>query len=162
MVRIRPATEADQEAILSIYNEAVLNTTATFDTVERSLVEQFAWFRKHKQNHPVLIAEEEGDLIGWASLSSWSERIAYEGTVEVSVYIHLEHRGKGLGKKLLEVITLEGKKTGNHTVIARISSDNSVSMHIHEALGYRHVGTLKEVGFKFGKFIDVAMMQYLY
>ena len=162
MINIRTATDADQEAILDIYNEAVLNTTATFDTDPRTNVRQLEWFRSHKKNHPVLVAEEEGIITGWASLSSWSDKKAYDGTVEVSVYVHSEHRGKGIGKKLLQVITLEGRKLNNHTVISRIAGDNKISLHIHEQLGYRHVGVLREVGYKFGKYIDVYIMQYLY
>ena len=78
------------------------------------------------------------------------------------MYIHPDHRGKKIGSKLLEVITLEGLKVKNHTVISRITSDNLSSIHIHEKIGYRHVGTLKEVGVKFGKLLDVEIMQYLY
>lgn len=159
MLNIRPATHDDQEQILDIYNEAVANTTATFDTEPRSMENQLKWFAAHKENHPVLIAEEDGVVTGWASLSAWSERCAYDGTVEVSVYVHHQHRGKGIGKKLLEVITLEGKKVGNHSIIARISSGNDISIHIHEGLGYEHIGVMKEAGVKFGKFIDVHMMQ---
>lgn len=161
MLHIRPATEADQEFILEIYNEAVKNTTATFDTEPRSSVEQLMWFRGHKDNHPVLVSEEDGVVNGWASLSSWSERKAYEGTVEVSVYVQHDHRGKGIGKKLLEVITSEGRVVKNHTILSRISADNKISIHMHEQLGYRHVGIIKEAGKKFGKYIDVFMMQIL-
>jgi phosphinothricin acetyltransferase len=162
MVTIRPAAEKDLLQILDIYNEAVENTTATFDTTKRTMDEQLVWFRKHKGNHPILVSEENGTITGWASLSQWSDRCAYDGTVEVSVYVHLEHRGKGIGKKLLEMITLEGGKVNNHSVIARISAGNDVSIHIHEKLGYRHIGVMKEVGFKFDKYIDVHMMQYMY
>jgi L-amino acid N-acyltransferase YncA len=162
MIVIRPALEKDLPSILEIYNEAVENTTATFDTEKRSMEKQIEWFRNHKTNHPVIVGEGNGEIKGWASLSPWSERKAYNGTVEVSVYVHHLHRGKGIGKRLLEVITLEGKKVKNHTVISRISAGNEVSIHIHEQLGYRHVGVLKEVGFKFGKFIDVNVMQYLF
>jgi phosphinothricin acetyltransferase len=162
MINIRPATEADQSAMLEIYNEAVLNSNATFDTEPRSHQEQLAWFRMHKENHPVLIAEEDGQLIGWASLSPYSERCAYDTTVEVSVYIDKDFRGKGMGGKLLKIITLEGEKCGNHAIISRITQGNDVSIHIHEKLGYRHVGVMEEVGFKFGKFQNVHIMQYLF
>src|SRR4051812_48066895 len=162
MLLIRAATDADQDAILEIYNEAVLNSTATFDTEPRSHEKQFEWFHSHKENHPVIVAEENGAIAGWASLSSWSDKKAYATTVEVSVYVHVDHRGKGIGKKLLQIITLEGKKTKNHTAISRIAADNKVSMHIHEQIGYRHIGVIKEAGKKFGKFIDVYLMQYLY
>ena len=162
MLEIRAATYADQEDILDIYNEAVANSTATFDIEPRSSQKQFEWFRAHKVNHPVLIAEENNIIVGWASLSSWSDKKAYEFTVEVSVYVHVDHRSKGIGKKLLQVVTLEGKKLNNHTVISRIASENDVSLHIHEQIGYRHIGIIKEAGMKFGRHIDVHLMQYLY
>ncbi len=147
---------------MEIYNEAVENTTATFDTDKRSIENQMEWFKRHKHNHPIIVGEEDGIIKGWASLSPWSDRKAYDGTVELSVYIHHNHRGKGIGKKLLEIITLEGKRVNNHTILARISAGNEISIHIHEQLGYRHIGIMKEVGMKFGNYIDVHMMQYLF
>ncbi len=162
MTTIRLATESDQQAIMEIYNDAVQNTTATFDTEPRSLQSQMEWFRKHKKNHPVFIAEENNRVVGWASLSPWSDRCAYDTTVEVSVYIHNGFRGQGIGSQLLEIITLEGKKVNNHTVISRITQGNEVSIHLHEKFGYRHIGVMKEVGFKFGKFLDVHLMQLTY
>ena len=162
MLQIRKSTRDDLKAILDIYNEAVLNTTATFDTTARTFEQQLEWYENHKANHPVFVAEENNVVVGWASLSPYSDRCAYDTTVEVSVYIHPDHRGKKIGSKLLEVITLEGLKVKNHTVISRITSDNLSSIHIHEKIGYRHVGTLKEVGVKFGKLLDVEIMQYLY
>ena len=162
MLTIREAGQSDQQAILEIYNEAVQNTTATFDTEPRSYEKQLAWFASHKKNHPVVVAEKENKIAGWASLSPWSDRCAYETTVEVSVYVHPDFRSQGIGSKLLEWVTLEGKKAGNHTVISRITQGNESSIHIHEKFGYRHVGVMKEVGFKFGKFLDVHMMQLVY
>ncbi len=162
MINIRAATDSDQPAILEIYNDAVLNTTATFDTEPRSMENQKEWFRKHKKNHPVLVAVKNKTLVGWASLSPWSDRCAYDTTVEVSVYLHKNFRGQGIGSTLLEMVTLEGKKAENHTVISRITQGNEISIHLHEKLGYRHIGVLKEVGFKFGKFLDVHMMQLVY
>jgi phosphinothricin acetyltransferase len=162
MLNIRPATEQDQQSIMEIYNDAVENTTATFDTELRNFNDQIAWFKKHKSNHPVIVGEENNIIKGWASLSGWSDRKAYDGTVEVSVYVHKDSRGQGIGKKLLEIITHEGKKVKNHTVISRIAGGNEVSIHIHEILGYRHIGVMKEAGWKFGKYVDVYMMQYLY
>ncbi len=162
MISIRPATDKDQFAILEIYNESVLNSNATFDTEPRSMEKQMAWFSSHKKNHPVLVATKEEEIIGWASLSPWSDRCAYDTTVEVSIYIHEDYRGQGLGLKLLDIITREGKKTGNHTILSRITQGNDVSIHIHEKVGYRHIGVMKDVGFKFGKFQDVHLMQILF
>ena len=146
---------------MEIYNEAVEHTTATFDTEKRSIEKQMEWFKKHKINHPIIVADEGGTIKGWASLSPWSDRKAYDGTVEVSVYVHHDQRGKGIGKKLLEIITLEGKRVNNHTIVSRISAGNEISIHIHEQLGYRHIGIMKEAGIKFGRLIDVHLMQFM-
>ena len=162
MINIRTATLNDQPSILEIYNEAILNTTATFDTSPRTIEKQIEWFNNHKKNHPIFIAEENNTIVGWASLSPYSDRCAYDTTVEVSVYIHHEHRGKKIGSQLLEVVTLSGKELNNHTVISRIASENKSSIHIHEKIGYRLVGEMKEVGFKFGRLLDVTIMQFLY
>ena len=159
---IRPATLQDQPGILEIYNESVLHSTATFDTDPRTPEKQLEWFNRHKANHPVLVAEYDGKIAGWASLSPWSDRCAYDSTVEVSVYLAPEQRGKGLGFQLLQQVTEAGRKVGNHTVISRISSDNLASIRIHEKAGYSTVGTMKEVGFKFGRFLDVVMMQIVF
>ncbi len=162
MFSIRPATVNDQPAIMEIYNEAVENTTATFDTDKRSIEKQMEWFKSHKHNHPIIIGEENGIIKGWASLSPWSDRKAYDQTVEVSVYVDFNYRGKGIGKKLLEIITLEGKRVNNHTILSRISAGNEISIHIHEQLGYRHIGVMKDAGMKFGRYIDVHLMQFLF
>jgi phosphinothricin acetyltransferase len=162
MLTIRPAAEADQEAIRDIYNEAVENTTATFDTTPRTSEAQLKWFHAHKKNHPVLVAEKNGQVVGWASLSPWSDRCAYDTTVEVSVYVHKDFRGQRIGSQLLSQVTLMGKDVGNHCVLSRITQGNEQSIHLHEKIGYRHIGVLKEVGFKFGKFLDVTMMQLVY
>lgn len=162
MLTFRPAVDSDLSAIREIYNEAVLNGTATFDTELRSEEKQLEWFRAHREPHPVLVADENGTVVGWASLSPWSDRKAYERTVEVSVYIHHSHRGKGIGSKLLELVTLEGEKCGNHTVLSRITQGNEISIHLHEKLGYEKVGVLKECGFKFGRYLDVMIMQKVF
>jgi phosphinothricin acetyltransferase len=162
MIIIRPANKTDQAFILEIYNDAVVHTTATFDTDERTMEKQMEWFGKHQSNHPVVVAEKEHQVVGWASMSPWSDRCAYNTTVEISVYVHRDFRGQGIGSQLLEVVTLEGKKANNHTVISRITQGNEVSIHLHEKLGYRHIGVMKEVGFKFGKFLDVHLMQLMY
>ena len=162
MTTLRTATENDQPSILEIYNDAVLHLTATFDEEPRSIEKQMEWFRKHGKRHPVLVSEENGVITGWASLSPWSDRCAYDSTVEISVYIHKEYRGKGLGRKLLEAVIEEGKKADNHTVIARITTENEISIRLHEKLGFKSIGTMKEVGYKFGRFLDVHMMQLMY
>lgn len=161
-VIIRSATERDLPSITEIYNDAILHTTATFDTDVKTLEDRKQWFANHTERHPILVAVHEDKVVGWASLSRWSDRCAYETTVEVSVYVDSNFRGAGIGKQLMEKITREGKNTGAHNIISRITSGNDMSIHIHELLGYEHVGVLKEVGKKFGKYLDVIIMQKVF
>lgn len=162
MLQIRPATEFDIAAITDIYNDAILNTTATFDTEVKTVEERLIWFRNHDTSHPVIVAVMKGDVIGWASLSKWSDRCAYDSTAEVSVYVHADFRDKGVGKRLMELITMEGKERGLHSLISRITEGNEKSIYLHERLGFTNVGTLKEVGKKFGKLLDVHMLQIVF
>jgi phosphinothricin acetyltransferase len=162
MIHIRSATEFDIPFITAIYNEAVLNTTATFDTELKTTEDRLIWLRNHSASFPVIVAEENGMVIGWASLSKWSERSAYDSTAELSVYVDKEHRDKGVGKQLMELITYEGKEAGLHTLISRITEGNEKSIYLHERLGFKNIGTLKEVGKKFGKFLDVHMLQIVF
>ncbi len=162
MLTIRPATLADLPAITEIYNEAILKTTATFDTEPKTLEEQKIWFAEHGSKYPILVAEQEGFWVGWASLSKWSDRCAYSDTAEISLYVRHEHQGKGIGRKLLEAIVAQGQKEGLHTVIARIAEASEASIHLHKSVGFEHIGTMKEVGRKFGKLLDVYLMQKVY
>jgi L-amino acid N-acyltransferase len=162
MLHIRSTELKDIPAITEIYNDAILNTTATFDTEIKTIEDRTQWFHNHGEKYPVLTAETEGRITGWASLTKWSDRCAYEKTAEVSVYIHKDYRGKGIGKELLEQLILHGKKAGIHYMLARISEGNASSIHIHELFGFEHIGVMKEVGFKFGKFLNVHLMQKVF
>jgi phosphinothricin acetyltransferase len=162
MLTIRPATLADLPAITDIYNEAIHKTVATFDTEPKTPEEQMIWFADHGPEYPILVAEENGVVAGWASLSKWSDRCAYSDTAEISLYVHEEHQGKGIGRKLLEAIVAQGQKEGLHTIIARIAEASEASIHLHKSVGFGHVGTMKEVGRKFGKLLDVYLMQKVY
>jgi len=162
MVEIRKAHRKDIEAMAEIYNEAVLHTTATFDTAPRSVAAQASWFEEHGDRYPVLVAEEGGAVVGWASLSRWSERCAYTETVESSLYVREGFQGRGIGKALLPAVLDKGSEAGFHTVLAQITEDNEKSIHLHEALGFAVVGVMQEVGRKFGKLLNVALMQKIY
>jgi L-amino acid N-acyltransferase len=162
MISIRPATLGDIHWITQIYNEAIQNTTATFDTEVKTEEDRINWFKQHNNKYPVLVAETENKVIGYACLSKWSDRCAYDGTAEVSVYIDSNYRGRGVGKKLLEVLTLTGEKVGLHNLVSRITEGNLSSIHIHELLGFEHIGVMREAGVKFGKRLDVHMMQKLF
>lgn len=101
-------------------------------------------------------------VVGWASLSKWSDRLAYADTAEISLYVQESLRGQGIGKRLVEAIVVEGEKVGLHTVIARIAGGNQVSIRLHEAVGFNHIGVMREVGRKFGELLDVYLMQKIY
>src|SRR3954471_10820776 len=116
-VMIRHATPADGSAIADIYNEAILTTTATFDTEPKTVQEREEWLQSHDERHPVLVAVREGRVIGWASLSAWSDRAAYSATAETSFYVHSSHRGAGVGRQLKAAIIEEARRLGYHTLI---------------------------------------------
>ncbi len=159
MLTIRPAVLADLDGITEIYNNAILETVATFDTEPKTRLEQEAWFAEHGAREPVLVAEEDDIIVGWASLSQWSDRCAYMDTAESSLYVRKECRGRGIGKKLGQAIVDAGKLAGLHTVIARIAEGNEISIHLFESTGFEHIGVMKEVGFKFGRRLDVYLLQ---
>ena len=162
MVKIRSASLADIPAITKIYNDAVLNTVASFDTEVKTVEDREAWFENHHPRYPVLVAIDEGTIVGWASLSPWSDRYAYAETVEDSVYVTEGYQRHGIGKKLLEELLKQGLKAGFHTVIARIADTNNSSIHLHKIFGFKIVGIMKEVGFKFGKLLDIYLMQKIF
>ena len=162
MFTIRRATLRDLEAITEIYNQAILHTVATFDTEIKTAEGQRGWFKQHGDKHPILVAEQDGVLVGWASLSAWSDRCAYSDTAEISLYVEENHRNQGIGRKLSEAIIKAGRDAGLHTLIARIAEGSAASIHIAESQGFEHIGIMREVGRKFGKFLDVYLMQKIY
>ncbi len=156
---IRRATLADAPAIVGIYNEAILTTTATFDTEPKSVEDRTQWLQSHDERHPVLVAVVDGTVVGWACLTQWSERPAYDATAETSFYVHSTHRGRGIGRKLKDAIIQEARVLQYHTLIARIAEGSHESIHLNESAGFIHVGTLRQVGKKFGRLLDVHIMQ---
>jgi len=162
MLTIRSASIKDLDGITNIYNEAISKTVATFDTEEKSIDDQKIWFQEHGPKNPIIVAEENGNILGWAALSKYSTRCAYSNTAEISLYIKDKYQGRGIGKKLMEKIIQEGKKAGLHVILARITEGNEKSVYLHKSVGFEHVGVLKEVGMKFGKQLDVYLMQKIY
>jgi len=156
---IRRAQISDLDAITAIYNEAILTTTATFDIEPKNISEQTKWFQSHDERHPVLIAVLEGSVVGWASLSKWSERSAYNDTAETSFYVGSGYQNRGIGRKLKEAIIEEARRLQFHTLIAQVAGESEISLHLNESFGFVHIGTLKEVGRKFGKLLDVHILQ---
>ena len=163
-VAIRAARLADAGGICEIYNYEVLNGTSTFDIEPRSLAAQRDWLQDRSGVHAVLVATLDGDddtVIGYASLSPFHTRPAYNTTVENSVYVHVDHRGEGVGRALLEELLALAQSHGFHTVIARISGGNEASVAVHRSAGFEVVGIEREVGRKFGRWLDVTVMQLM-
>ena len=159
MLNIRRAELSDLEAITEIYNEAILTTTATFDLEPKSRENRLAWFEAHDERHPILVAEWDGQVAGWASLERWKPRAAYEDTAETSFYVKEEYRGQGIGRALKQAIIEEARRLGFHTLIAGVATGSDASLHLNKAFGFEVVGTFKEVGKKFGKLLDVTYLQ---
>jgi len=162
MLKFRSARREDLDVITEIYNEAIIKTVATFDTEPKTYEDQKKWFDDHGSKNPIQVVELNGVIVGWASLSKWSDRCAYSDTAEISLYVREEYQGKGIGRRLIEAIMKEGEKSGLHTIIARITEGNESSLHLHRSVGFTHIGTMKEVGKKFGKQYDVHLMQKIY
>lgn len=158
-MEIRRAIINDLTVITEIYNDAICKTVATFDIKPKSAQEQKVWFDSHGAKYPIVVCEIDGVVVGWASLSPYSDRCAYSDTAEISVYVAEEHSGKGFGRQLLEKTVELGQNVGLHVLIARIAEGNEKSVQLFESLGFIHVGVLKEVGRKFGRLLDVYLMQ---
>ena len=156
---IRPATNADFAAILDIYNEQVENSTATFDVEPRSMDAQLEWVRQFKHPYVLLVAEGDGEILGWGCLHPFGAKPGYRFTAENSVYVRSDVRGAGIGKALLVALIDAAIANGFHTIVARIAGDNPVSVTLHEALGFEHMGREREVGYKFNRWLDVIVMQ---
>ncbi len=158
-VLVRDASPADLPAIAAIYDEQVLHGTATFDTEPRTPAAWRTWFGEHpRDRYPVLVAEEGGEVVGWARLTPWSARCAYARSAENSVYVRADRRGHGAGRALVEALLDRARAAGIAVLLARIAEGNPASLRLHEALGFRPVGTMRRVGEKFGKVRDVTIL----
>lgn len=158
---IRSADAADAPAICAIYNLEVTTSTVTFDLRPRTLDEQLRWLRDRSGAHAVLVAVDDEQVIGFGSLSPWRDRPAYSTTVEDSVYVHRDHHGKGVGAALLGELVSVATAHGFHACMARIVGGHEASISLHARHGFEVVGTEREVGRKFGKWLDVVVMERL-
>jgi phosphinothricin acetyltransferase len=171
---IREATGVDLAAIDDIYNHYVETSTSTFQEDPTTPEERRVWFAAHGPDHPVLVYEDEelvkasgaprvsrvagGAIAGWASLNRYNPREAYGRTVELSVYVrHGLHR-RGVGRALVVALLERARASGHHVVLAQVAADQDASLALHGSLGFREVGRLREVGFKFGRWLDVLML----
>lgn len=148
-------------AILEIINEAIINTTALYDYSPRSLESMVGWFKvKEAGGFPVIGAvAEDGQLLGFASYGTFRDWPAYKYSVEHSVYVHKDHRGHGVGRALMQRLITIAKEQQYHVIIGGIDVSNSSSIALHEKLGFSHAGTIKQVAFKFGRWLDLAFYQ---
>ncbi|WP_183856159.1 GNAT family N-acetyltransferase [Prosthecomicrobium pneumaticum] len=157
---IRDATEADLPAILAIYNDAVLNTTAIWNDDPADLDNRRAWYEQRRAlGYPVLVAEDEGRVIGYASFGDYRPFQGYRFTVENSVYVAADARGKGAGSLLLGALVEAGIAAGKHVMVAGIDASNAVSLRLHARHGFVETARMPELGYKFGRFLDLVFMQ---
>jgi len=160
-VQVRRATERDSEAIRHIYNIEVTGSMVTFDLVPRTAAQQRAWMRAHIGAYPAIVAADGSEVVGFASLSPYRPRPAYSTSVEDSVYVAGSRRGEGIGHLLLaEVVSLAGAH-GFHAIMGRVVGGHEASIALHRAYGFELVGVEREIGRKFGRWLDVALMQRL-
>ena len=162
-MQIRPAHHADLPGILEIYNEAVLNTTATYDYEPGTLEQRLAWFEEHvKKDYAVFVAQnEQGRIVGWSALNLFRDRAGYRFTTENSVYVAVDQRGCGIGKLLMPPLLAAARARGFHAILAGIDAENEASIRLHASFGFDKVAYLKQVGFKFGRWLDVVYMELL-
>jgi phosphinothricin acetyltransferase len=159
-MHVRLAEPRDDESVRRIYNAEVVGSTATFDLRPRSPEEQAAWTAEHQGTYPVVVAvDEAGTVLGFGSLSTYRDRPSYATTVENSVYVDAGHRGEGVGRAVLDELVRLGTLHGFHSMIARVGGDNSASIALHLACGFEQVGVEREIGRKFNRWLDVAVLQ---
>jgi len=157
--QLRPASESDLVAINDIYNHYVLHSTCTYQDEPELMEDRRRWFSHHGEKHPVIVAVTEGRVAGWGSLSAFHARSAYRHTVENSIYVHHEQHRRGIGSLLLEDLIARSRDLGHRVIIAGIDGQQAASAALHAKFGFEKVGHLKNVGFKFGQWLDVIYMQ---
>ena len=157
---IRDATEQDLAQIRDIYNDAVLNTTAIWNEQPVDLANRQAWFNaRQAQAYPILVAIENDEVTGYASFGDWRPFEGFRHTVEHSVYVRADSRGAGVGKALMGELIVRARDLGKHVMVAGIEAGNAGSIALHKQLGFEEVGLMRQVGTKFGAWLDLAFLQ---
>lgn len=161
-IQIRNATEADLQDVLYIYNDAILHTTAVYNYQPHTLEMRHEWFRNKQQDQlPVFVAVLEGKVVGFSTYGPFRPWAAYKYTVEISVYIAPEHRGKGIARLLYPPLFDKAREQQLHVLVAGIDASNTASIRLHEHFGFVQTGHFKEVGYKFGQWLDLVFMQLI-
>jgi L-amino acid N-acyltransferase len=159
---IRDAREEDIAAILDIYNHVILYTTSVYSEQPHTYEMRLSWYRDRlNSGFPVFVAESEGKVVGFSSFGHFRVWPCYRFTVENSVYMHADHRGKGISKLLIRPLIDRAGEMGLHAIIAGIDADNEVSYRLHQSFGFVEVAHFKEVGFKFGRWLDLKFMELI-
>ncbi len=161
-MQIRPAAQDDLQACLEIYNHYVEHSVATFDTQPMIGSAAQRWYDSHQHPaHPLLLAEARGRVLGYGCLSRWSIKAGYDATAEVSVFVSPDQQRRGIGAALLEALLGAAQRSGLRNLLARIEAENTASISLFSRAGFRSVGVMHETGFKFGRWLDVEIMEYL-
>ena len=157
--RIRAATAADAAAICRIYNQGIQDRVATLETEERTPAERVEWLEARDARHPVLVAEAEGLVVGWASLNTFNARRAYAHVADLSLYVEREWRGRGAGRQLLEAVVAEARALGYHKLVLAAFPWNEAGMRAYRRAGFRDVGIYREQGRLDGRWVDTIVME---
>jgi len=159
-VQIRDADDSDLPAITEIHNHAVVHTTAIWNENAVDVADRAAWLAdRTARGYPVIVAVDDSGLVGYASYAQWRPHSGYKHTVEHSVYVRGDQRGRGIGKTLMAELIERARAAGVHVMIGGIESGNVASIVLHERLGFAEVGRMPQVGAKFGRWLDLSMLQ---
>lgn len=161
---IRKAQLSDLPQLKDIYNESVLHSTATFDLHPRDDADRLTWFQAHQGGKYLLLVYEIDDVIaGYASLSRYRERPAFDGAAEISIYLHPDFRGQHIGSQLMQkILAFAEQQPDIDTVVSLITSENAVSIHLHETFGFMPCGIIRKCGKKFGRYLDLSIYQIIF
>ena len=160
-MQVRAATTADLVAINDIYNHFVPRSACTYQEELETIEDRRAWFAEHGPTHPVTVAAVAGDVVGWGCLSPYRTRSAYRFTVENSVYVRHDMQRRGIGRLLLADLIERGRAAGHHTIVAVIDAEQAGSIALHQSMGFCDGGELRELGFKFGRWLNVRYLQLM-
>ena len=158
---IRKAAAEDAAAICRIYNQGIEDRVATLETEPRRPDDRLAWLRGRGPRHPVLAAEEDGEVVGWASLNSFNSRAAYDAVADLSVYVERSRRGRGIGRQLIERLLDSARELGYHKLVLAALAHNAAGAALYERAGFRRVGVYREQGRLDGRWVDVLLMEKL-
>ncbi len=162
-IHVSAAQNEHIPAILAIYNDAILNTTASWEYEPNTLEQRTLWFEQHQLlGLPVLVAvDEQKRVVGWGALSRFRDKIGYQYTVEHSVYVTGDSRGQGIGRMIVQALIDEARRLNKHVIIGGVEASNEVSLRLHKSLGFEEVARFKQVGYKFNHWLDIIFFQYI-